>query len=374
MRYRAITILLLVFSVIGTGCSKKFRLRDSDELTSAWIFDRGDAQSTGHMESQFAGNLNLKWQRKISDNPVGPLTIGAGKLIVCSSRGRAYFFDTKSGQYRGRYKSKSNLQTGIIMVDSLGYMGLGPLKDQFRCVNFNNRKTIWNAPLKDVTGSPIIIEDKVFLVSASGSVECRNRLSGDLIWQESVNAKSLAGPSYADDQVYVPLDDGRFYGFDAETGNMKYELILNEPLVSKAAVGDMIFIAGSEGTLYALDKSTNNVVWQRSFEWPMWGAPAVDRNMVFVGDNGGYLRALDKDDGHTIWEFRSNGVIVASPIIVGNFLVFASLDRNVYCVDKKTGLLNSKSQTKHGIHFSPISDGESIFIATHGGTIQCLGD
>ena len=96
--------------------------------------------------------------------------------------------------------------------------------------------------------------------------------------------------------------------------------------------------------------------------------------MVFVGDNGGLLRALDKENGRTIWSFQADGVILSSPIILGKYLLFASLDKNLYCLDKRTGLLNSKWKNNHEIRFPAISDGESIYVAAQDGTIYCLGD
>ncbi|MCP4706934.1 MAG: PQQ-binding-like beta-propeller repeat protein, partial [candidate division Zixibacteria bacterium] len=274
----------------------------------------------------------------------------------------------------GKYKTRANVQTGLTVVDSLAYFASGPVKNLFVCLNLHNRKTLWRTKIKDVTGAPIIKDNRVYLASDLGWVECRDRLSGEIIWRDSVGAKSPAGPSLDEGVIYFPFDDGRLIGFDEKTGDMIVNVDLKQPLVSKVAIDGMIFISGMAGTFSALEKESGEIIWERSFEWPIWTSPAIDENMVYVGDNGGLLRALDRKDGRTLWSFRADGVILSAPISVGKYLVFASLDKYLYCVDKTTGLLNSKWKNDREIRFPAISDGESIYVISQDGLISCLGD
>ncbi len=339
-----------------------------------WQYSRKDLQARGSIDSGYHGNLNVKWEDSFGGSTIGPLTMGGGQVIVPISREKVQFYDVATGKHSGRIKTKGNAQAGVIIIDSLAYFAGGYKYNYFECLNLHTLGVSWKVPIKDVTGSPIIIEDRVFLASTTGNIECRNRLNGEIIWQKQATSRSPAGPSSDDETVFFPLDDGNLIGLDMKTGEKKFETALGEPLMSKVAVGEYVFVSGSEGSFCAVDKKTGEIVWKRRFDWPIWTAPAVDEHMVYFGDNGGYLHALDKLEGRTIWEFKSDGIILASPIVVGNYLLFASLDRYLYCIDKRTGLLNTKHRTKHEIRFSPISDGESIYIATHGGIIQCLGD
>jgi len=364
-----------VFLLLVIGCGKTYRLDRFPKIPAPeWQYTRGDLQSSGQIESNYRGGLNPKWRGKFGDSPVGPLTFGAGNVIVPSSREKAYFFDPVTGKNRGRVKTKGNAQTGLMIVDSLAYFSGGYDENYFKCLNLHTLGTSWKVSIKDVTGAPIILEDRVYLASTTGKVECRNRLTGDIIWQTQASSRSPAGPSVFGNRVYFPLDNGVLTAFDTETGEMIFESDLEEPLMAKVAVGGMVFVTGAEGSFWAVDKETGETIWRRQFDWPIWTAPAVDENMVYFGDNGGFLRALDKKTGRTVWEFQSDGIILASPIVVGNYLLFASLDRYLYSLEKKSGLLNSKWKSDHEIRFSPISDGESIYVATFGGVIQCLGD
>ncbi len=377
MKMRNYFFALMVMGLLLNGCGKKFRFeRDIEYPPSQWPFsgiNQSGIESTPN-NVLFSGNLNLKWKRQFSGDPIGPLAIGGGTLIACSSTGRVYFYQKETGKYLGKYRSKTGIQTGLTVIDSLAYFAQAPIKNRMICLNLYNQKTLWQDEIKDITGSPIIRGNRLYLASASGWVECRDRMTGSIIWTDSVSAKSLAGPSYDDGIVYFPFDDGSLIGFDELTGKMIISVDLKQPLVSKAVVGEMVFVSGVAGILSALDKKTGKIVWERSFEWPIWTSPAVDKNMVYVGDNGGLLRGLDINDGRTLWTFQAEGVILSAPIIVGDFLIFASLDKNLYCLDKFTGLLKSRWKSDHEIRFPAISDGESIFVTAQDGSIYSLGD
>jgi len=376
MKSNTIIAVVMIFLLIFLGCGKKFRLkRDIEYPRSIWPYSGGyDGGTFASQKSDFSGNLNLKWRKRVSGIPIGPLSIGAGKLIVCTTTGRIYFFELENGRYLGKYKTKGNVQTGLTVVDSLAYFAMGPIKNRMVCLNLRNRKTLWLVKIKDVTGAPIIRLNRLYLASASGWVECLNSLDGGIIWRDSVGAKSPAGPSFGEGIVYFPFDNGRLIGFEELTGKMIINVDLKQPLVSKVTVDGMIFVSGVAGTFSALDKKTGKIIWERSFEWPIWTSPATDENTVYVGDSGGLLRALDKNNGRTLWTFQADGVILSAPITVGKYLIFASLDKYLYCLDKKSGLLNSKWKNDHEIRFPAISDGESVYVISQDGLISCLGD
>jgi len=375
MKLKFIFLGCLIPILLTAGCGRKFQLLRGEEIApSPWPFERNTVQARGSIESPFSGQLNLKWESKVEDGPIGPLALGAGRLIFSGSKGRLHFFNSLTGRKEGRLKTRTAAQTGLTLFDSLAYMGLAPHRNRFLCINLYNRRTVWSLPLKDVTGMPIIIGNRLYVCADSGTVYCLNRLDGKTIWQAQSGARSIAGPSYDEGIVYIPTDNGRLKGYDVETGKMILDIDLKQPLVTKVALDDKVYVAGTTGILFALDKKSGEMEWQRKFPWPVWTSPAVDENMVFIGDGGGTLLALDKSDGRTLWEFKSDGVILSSPIVVGNYLIFASLDKNVYCLDKKNGLLVSKRELKHEIRFPLISDGKRIFAAAHDGTIQCFED
>ncbi len=370
-----LVIMLLPALMSASGCSRKYTLPRGEEIPiSKWEFSRSNAQSTAEIASPFAGKLNVLWERRISETPIGPLTIGAGKLIYCGSKGKVHFCDLESGKYAGRQKNRVPVESGYVIDDSLAYYIFGSLESRINCINLHNQRQVWFLDLKEATAPPIIIENRLYISADTGMACCIDRNTGEVIWRQWLGSRSLPGPSYDDGVVFYPSDKGVLSGLNGMTGDIIFQTNLDEPLMSKVAVGDRIYISGANGGFFALDKKSGKPLWTREFPWPIWTSPAVDDSLVYLGDNGGYLRALSIDDGRTVWEFKSGGVIVSSPIIVGDFVLFASLDKNINCLDKKSGLLVSQRQLKHEVRLPLISDGRRIYLAEQDGTIQCFGD
>ncbi len=370
-----VRIIGLAALLLTAGCNQPFHLnRIGEPPESPWPYGRLGIDSRAAMDSPYEGGLNLKWETRIGEGPIGPLTIGAGRLIIPTTRARAYLFNLETGHREGRQKTRGNCQGGLLVHDSLLFLAVGPDHNSLSCYNLHSRSEIWEVPVKDVSGPPIIVRERIIFTTAERMAECRDLLTGNAIWQTELPARSPAGPSSDGEVIYIPLENGLLAALNEKDGAMKFTVETNEPLISKAAVGDLVFVAGAEGSLCAIERNTGDIIWRKSFDWPVWTAPAVDNVAVYLGDSGGFLHALDRHDGHTLWTFKSDGVVVASPVVVGKFVLFASLDKNLYCVDKSSGLLVSRWKTKNEVRFSPISDGRNIFLATQGGTIQCLGD
>jgi eukaryotic-like serine/threonine-protein kinase len=375
MKFRAAIFIILILIPVFTGCSKKFHLDRGEELQPPeWNFVRLNPSGTASIKSDFKGELNLIWENKASEGLIGPLTAAGGDLIFSGTKGRVYFYDLETGKYDGRFKAKRPIQTGLTVIDSLAYLAIGPNHDKFLCLNLYNQHEVWDRDLKDVTGAPIIIEDRLYVGSGADKFFCLDRLNGDIIWQDSAEAKTLAGPSADNNMVYFPFEDGSFRGYEARKGDLIFEINLKQPLVSKVVVGDNVYVTGADGGLFAIDRTSGEIIWQKNFPYPFWTSPALDNERLYIGDNGGSLRAIDPTDGDVIWEFKSNGVIVSSPVVVGDYVVFGSLDRWLYCLEKSTGRLTSKREFKRGIRFPAVGYDGRVYVAADDGTIQCFGN
>ena len=78
-----------------------------------------------------------------------------------TARERAHFFDIETGKNDGRISIKGNAQTGLVIIDSLAYYSEGYKENKIKCFNLHTQATTWEAPVKDVTGTPIIKEDRI---------------------------------------------------------------------------------------------------------------------------------------------------------------------------------------------------------------------
>jgi outer membrane protein assembly factor BamB len=378
MKRSSIIILAKILAVISilliSGCAKKFILRDTEKLqANPWPFVRGDTDAFGRIDSDYGGQLNIKWERRFSDGPIAPMTIAAGKVIYSGNKRHIYFVDSRSGKYDGKYNIRKNSTTGVVVIDSLAYYGLSHPENEFVCTNILSRKKLWKRRLKDVTGSPIIIENRLWIGSATGMVYCFNRLTGDTMWSDSAGAKSIAGPSGNGEIIVFPFDDGKLKAYQPETGEIIFETELDRPLLAKVVVGERLYLTGATGSLIALERD-GTMAWSKNFGSPLWTTPAADKDRLYIGDNGGTFRAVRASDGHEVWNFEANGVITASAIIVGDYVLFGTLTGEFYCLDKNSGVMVAQREFKKEVRYPAVSDGELIYVASGDGTIHAFGD
>jgi outer membrane protein assembly factor BamB len=375
MKLFKVLISIVILNILFFGCGRKFKYpRNAEFPESIWSYPRKNINSIASIESDFKGYLNLKWETEAPDQSIGPLTIGAGNLILPGKNGRICFFDMKSGKYNGRYFLKKGIQTGVVVEDSLVYYGVSHKRNKIHCRNIFNGKILWHKSVKDVTGTPIIIDKHIYMISALGEVFCMDKMTGKIVWRDSLGQKSTAGPSSDGKSVLIPFDDGVIRSYDATSGEINFEVELGEPLMSHAVIAGDVYLTGAGGSVYALDLETGEILWQKNYKHSIWTAPALDDGILYYGDNVGNLIALRERDGQIMWTFKTGGVILSSPIVVGNFVIFASLDKNLYSLNKKKGHLISKIEFKSGIEFPPVSNGDNIFVTSRDGGLFCFGN
>ena len=172
MTYRLSLIALVALLLLIVGCSRRFRLSEEQlALPSAWPFHRGSIQGPGSVESDsFDGHLNILWEKRIGDKPVGPLTISHGTLIYPGSRRKIRFFDQVDGDYLGHWRAKRSVQTGLTMVDSLAYYGTSPPYERLCCIDLAHRRRVWRRRVKDAAAGTGRHEAVAFHIGAEPAI------------------------------------------------------------------------------------------------------------------------------------------------------------------------------------------------------------
>jgi len=116
------------------------------------------------------------------------------------------------------YQGSRPFSSGGMLFSSMG--------DTLSCVNPESGATIWKKHLGDTTDSlvldaaltpPAIVNDKVFVGSASGAVWCLSTKSGQVLWTVTTGDRITFQPAVAQGRVYVSTESGSLYCI--ETGD-----------------------------------------------------------------------------------------------------------------------------------------------------------
>jgi glucose dehydrogenase/plastocyanin len=168
----------------------------------------------------------------------------------------------------GDYKGYRNAPTSTIDSSNVGTLG-----PKWR-VNLVNE-----AGPAAVTGTPIVVDDLIYVGDMTSNITAYDRASGEIRWQKSYNipTNGPCGVAYGYGAIYSGLgESAQVVKLDAKTGdeiwkvklsNMKEEGIRMAPIV----YGGIVYISivplstnnnpGSRGILHALDVHDGNTIW-----------------------------------------------------------------------------------------------------------------
>ena len=82
---------------------------------------------------------------------------------------------------------------------------------------------------------------------------------------------------------------------------------------------------------------------------------------------------MDADDGRILWRFNTGEVVKASATAIGDCVVVGTMGGKLFSLNVSNGNVIEKRQLKGAVAWSPVTDGDRVFVATESGTIICFG-
>ncbi|MCA9068294.1 MAG: PQQ-like beta-propeller repeat protein, partial [Planctomycetaceae bacterium] len=245
--------------------------------------------------------------------------------------------------------------------------------------------------------TPLILEDRVFLLGAFGDLHCVNIITGEVLWKKNLrkeyNAKAEMPWGYCGSPLLV---DGNLI---VNPGAESASLVALNPADGKqiwktpgAANGYGSFIAGRfGGKLQIVGHDTNSLGgWDPKTGKRLWRLEPPEKNDFNVPTPiavDGKLLVATENNGTRLYRFRDNGLIdptplaqnrrlnpdTSTPVVVGD-RVFC-VNKLLWCLDWKSGLkevwkTRDPSLSSHGAIIASkarllvIGDGEILLLDT----------
>ena len=365
-------IILLSLSV---SCAHKFKLNQTRLLHSGgWESFRGNDKNTGYVPQPIDIPNKLLWsfdtKKPLKSSPV----IAQGVLFIGSLDKRLYFVDALSGKNLGSHKISTSISTSACVGESLLYFACDEGDETFFALNLLTGDRLWEKKLGDISSSPQIYQEKIFIGSDSGFLLAFNRESGELIWEFKTEDVVISTPACSGKMVCFGSGDDNLYALDKDNGELIWKFQAEGSIYSSPAIkDDKVFFGSVDGHLYALKIEDGSLIWKFKTERDIYSSPAVTDSLVYIGSNDYFMYAVDQATGKLRWKFETEGIIHSSPIAVGDKLFFGSYDGNFYVLNRFTGKLLWKYQTKGMISSSPAYYDGKIYIASEEGTLYCFG-
>lgn len=189
------------------------------------------------------------------------------------------------------------------------------------------------------------------------------------------------------ERIYIGSSDHTFYAYDPEQKKVVWQIATKEVIDSAGAIhpnGTILFPSG-DGNIYCCD-TNGTILWKFdvtknrprdrfSFATSYWweGNIAIDpEGYIYAGNDDFFLYCLTPN-GDVRWALRTDLFIWAS-VVFGepNMLYASSFDGSVYAVERSTGKVLWKRDTKNPLISSPAIWNDTLFQCTLGGTLLAL--
>lgn len=362
------------FSFLLLCCTSGFKLNQNRFIRSkGWESFRGNHENTAYIPQPIGTPNKLLWsfetKRPLKSSPI----IANGILFIGSLDKKIFLVDAVSGENLGDHKISTSMSSSPCIKDTMAYFSCDKGDVTFFALNLLTGDFIWKKKLGDVSSSPQIYQDKIFIGLNSGLLLALNRESGEEIWEFETEDAVFSTPACDGEAVYFGSGDDNLYALDQKKGELKWKFQAEGSIYSSPAIkDDKVFFGSVDGHLYALKIEDGSVIWKFRTDGDIYSSPAVSESLVYIGSNDYFMNAVDLATGKLRWRFETGGIIRSSPVAVGDKLFFGSYDGSFYVLDRFTGKLLWNYETKGMISSSPAYYEGRIYIASEDGILYCF--
>ena len=264
----------------------------------------------------------------------------------------------------------------------------GPIYKAFaESENYLMRGTVelaWtvNTGVGQIIGSPVIFNDKVFVLGANGQVKCIDLTNRKVIWNFSVhpnqNVKKLiigGGLSFdTTGNLYITTSLGELLSVSIDSGFLNWRYKTQTPIMDMPTVlTKNIFIMESSGESHSLS-STGKLNWSvaglgNEHIRSKTGKPVPFGEVLLLPNASGVLSAVNISDGSKAWSFNfvtqrlgyaqnTFGAFNGDPGVFDETIYYGSANGQFNALSKAGEVI---WQAKVGLQGSPLSLSSSLF-------------
>jgi len=162
---------------------------------------------------------------------------------------------------------------------------------------------------QQTSGSRLLLQRSVPVISASSSVYALRASDGTLLWHYTGDAtQGYSWAAVADGVVYVSTLVSMYKGYvialQGTDGALVWSEATDDPPASATAILNGVVYAGAEnGDLYALQAGNGALLWRYTIFGTILNTPVLTGETVYVGSGNGIAYALRASDGSLLWYY-----------------------------------------------------------------------
>ena len=290
------------------------------------------------------------WKKNLKLPIGGGITAKLGMLVLGTLDGQVVALNEEDGALLWKSKVSSEIlsspQTNghIVLVQSID--------DTIIALDGKTGQQLWSQehlqPHLTLIGSstPHIEGESVFIGLSTGEAKALRIADGIQLWSSRVTiptGSSLdrmvdirAQPLIIDDKVFIVSFQGNIVGLDIYTGRVHWTQELSSYKSIAQGFGSL-YLTDIINVISSLDQRTGAVIWrQDQLKDHILTAPITYNNYVVVGDQKGYIYLLSQVNGDIIGRYRVGSSAIKTPIIIAdNYLYVLSTNGTLTAIIQK---------------------------------------
>jgi outer membrane protein assembly factor BamB len=268
-------------------------------------------------------------------------------------------------------------------------------------LNKDDGSEIWSYNLSSIARStPVIKDNKVFILTVDNRLYCLNLLTGKLIWThegaiEQFGVFGSASPVISGNLVIVPHSSGQINALNISSGETVWQisliksnsnstmLYLNDIDMTPIVNQGTIYVSNYAGTMFAIDASTGQIKWLNNsiggnkFSW-------IAGNYIYSVNKYNQLTAVLKQTGQIKWvsdlvekietkkKSNKDKLVASGPIMVNGMLYLTTSDGKLIVFDPLSGAKINEYTISKNVYSPPISVGDKIYFINNSGTLSVV--
>lgn len=295
------------------------------------------ADDDGDVAAVSTSSGKVLWKVDLDRDLSGGVGVGCNLVFVGDLGGRVIALDRASGAQRWRVQvggeilSAPSCNGEIAVVQTLdGYLVALHAADGLEAWRY---QVDIPALILRSGSSPVVTENTVIGGFANGKVVALSTSVGSLLWEsrlalpkgrtELERMVDIAGsPVLVDDVVYVASYQGRTTAITRGTGRSLWQQELSS--YRQPGVGmDLVYITQSDDEVKALRANSGQESWSNvQMRYRQLTAPIYARGYVAVGDSEGHLHVLSAKTGHYVARRKVDGSGLSQPMVTDGEAIY----------------------------------------------------
>jgi len=258
--------------------------------------------------------------------PLAKVPLDEALILIYDYDGNLFAYDLESEQIGWTVKATDShaemCANAVTLHDGVVYVPF--INGEIFAIDNQTGAVFWKSRLGNSTDQiilknqvPVINDGKLYVTAQNSNIYALDIKDGSLIWKYKLDSTNNDIPVLFFDNKVFTQSGSNFYSFEANTGKVLYQKSFEEPIYGKTVTdGENVFIANEKNVLFALSPNTLDILWQFKLDENQHNVKerifCKDKKVYFAaqGPEVSSIYAVDSKTGTQIWktDFKDDNI------------------------------------------------------------------